>query len=277
MATTPEDVKARVALAYNHASDFYDHSANAFWNRYGRRTVERLNLLAGASVLDLCCGTGASALPAAVAVGEKGHVLAIDLAEDLLTLGRQKAAQLGLANIEFRAGDILTLDNAHEQFDYVICVFGIFFLPDSAIAAERMWSYVRPGGTLAVTVWGSGLFEPLNTAFWDAVRDVRPELHKSFNPWDRLGEVSLVRDLFASAGLPAPEIEFEAGTHPLSCGDDALALILGSGYRGVVAQLTPDERRRVERESCAKAMPAGPIDVRTDVIYATCRKPPLAV
>ena len=66
---TPTDAKARAAATYNAASDHYDDFANAYWDRYGRRTVDRLALRPGMRVLDVCCGSGASALPAAEAVG----------------------------------------------------------------------------------------------------------------------------------------------------------------------------------------------------------------
>lgn len=56
---------------YNAAADSYDHPANTFWDRYGRRTVDRLRLRRGDRVLDVCCGSGASALPAAEAVGSQ--------------------------------------------------------------------------------------------------------------------------------------------------------------------------------------------------------------
>ncbi len=66
--------------------------------------MSRLPLAAGASVLDLCCGAGASAIPAAHAVGQAGAVLGIDLAAPLLELPRDRADREGLANIEFRQG-----------------------------------------------------------------------------------------------------------------------------------------------------------------------------
>jgi SAM-dependent methyltransferase len=62
-----------------------------------------------------------------------------------------------------------------EPFDIVICVFGIFFLPDMAAAVAELWRLVRPGGALAVTVWGPRFLEPATTAFWDAVGAERPD------------------------------------------------------------------------------------------------------
>jgi ubiquinone/menaquinone biosynthesis C-methylase UbiE len=174
--STPEDASQRAAATYNAASDFYDHPANSFWARYGRGTVARLRINPGARVLDVCCGSGASAIPAAEAVGPQGFVLGVDLAENLLALARDKARNQGLNNIEFRVGDMLDLQA--NGFDVVICVFGIFFVPDMQGALAELWKHVRPGGRLAVTTWGPRFFEPVNTVFWNAVRVARPDLYK---------------------------------------------------------------------------------------------------
>ena len=69
---------------------------SVFWDRGGASAVQRINLTAGQSVLDLCCGTGASALPAARAVGPTCEVLGIDIAESLLAKARYRARQQGL-------------------------------------------------------------------------------------------------------------------------------------------------------------------------------------
>ena len=100
--TASNDAQARAAATYNAAADRYDDPANSFWERFGRKTVERLRPEAGSRVLDVCCGSGASALPAAQIVGPRGSVLGIDLAANLLELARRKAAARGLKN--FRRG-----------------------------------------------------------------------------------------------------------------------------------------------------------------------------
>ncbi|MGZ3814813.1 MAG: hypothetical protein ACXVA0_23975 [Mucilaginibacter sp.] len=63
------EAKTKAAAAYNAASDLFDHPANTFWDRFGRNTINRLDLKPGASVLD---GSGASVLPAAEQVGYAG-------------------------------------------------------------------------------------------------------------------------------------------------------------------------------------------------------------
>src|SRR5215469_3679295 len=97
--TDPAKLKAQVA--YNAASDHFDDEPLAYWARIGSRTVERLKLLAGGQVLDVGCGTGASAIPAATAVGPAGSVVGVDLADQLLDRARAKASRKGLTNVEF--------------------------------------------------------------------------------------------------------------------------------------------------------------------------------
>lgn len=99
------DTKARAAFTYNAAADCFDAPPLAFWERIGRRTVEKTSLAVGAYILDVCCGSGASALPAAEIVGPTGRVVGVDLAENLIHLARKKAQQRDLNNIEFRLGD----------------------------------------------------------------------------------------------------------------------------------------------------------------------------
>src|SRR4030095_8838904 len=101
--------KLKAETAYNAAADYYGADPLGFWARYGRRTVERLRLRRGAHVLDVCCGTGASALPAAQAVNPERQVSAVELAGELLKLGQAKAQTAGLQCVEFRRGDMTDL------------------------------------------------------------------------------------------------------------------------------------------------------------------------
>jgi 2-polyprenyl-3-methyl-5-hydroxy-6-metoxy-1,4-benzoquinol methylase len=59
----------------------------------------------------------------------------VDLADDLLVIARAKAEQCGYTIVEFRTGDLLDLDLPEAGFDAVVCVFGIFFVPDMQAAA----------------------------------------------------------------------------------------------------------------------------------------------
>lgn len=267
-----DDAKKKAASTYNAAADFYDHPANTFWNRYGRKTVERLRLARGERVLDVCCGSGAASIPAAEIVGPDGSVVGVDLAENLLTLARSKARKQGLTNIEFRTADMTQLPFDDSSFDVVVCVFGIFFVPDMEAALRELKRVLRTGGKVAITTWGPRFFEPATTAFWESVREVRPDLYKGFNPWDRISDVDAVSALLTSAGFETIEAVAESDVQPVNSPDDWWAMIMGSGYRGTVAQLDPADRQRVRLTNLDFINRTGIRSLESNVVYATAAK-----
>ena len=270
---TPSEAKIKAAKTYNAAADAYDLSANSFWDRFGQRTIDRLDLSSGARCLDVCCGSGGSAIPAAEKVAPNGSVLGVDLAERLLALARAKAARRGIENIEFRVGDMLDLGLPDGHFDAVVCVFGIFFIPDMPGAVRELWRMVAPGGVLAITTWGPRFFEPANTAFWDAVAAVRPELYKGFNPWDRISDPATLRAMLEEGGVHDVQVDSEIGVHALRSPEDWWAAVLGSGYRGTIEQLEPAEREQVRKANLASIRTHGVAAVEANVLYATAVKP----
>jgi SAM-dependent methyltransferase len=193
IATNPARLKA--AATYDAAADHFDAPALAFWDRHGRRTVALLGARAGDRVLDVGCGTGASAIPAAVAVGANGHVTGIDIAENMLARARAKAAAQGLNNTTFRLADMSASGLPDAGFDSVISVFSVFFVPDIERQVAELWRMLRPGGRLAVTVWARGAFDPGAAIFGEEVRRVRPDLPVAGRPWERLTDPDNLRRL----------------------------------------------------------------------------------
>jgi len=270
--TDSEDPKIKAATTYNSAADTYDDPANTFWNRFGRRTIERLELRPGVRLLDVCCGAGASAIPAAEAVGEQGFVLGIDLAENLLALARAKASSNGITNVEFRIGDMLDAKIPESPFDAVVCVFGIFFVPDMNGAVRTLLGHVESGGKLAVTTWGPRFFEPATTAFWESIRAVRPELYKGFNPWDRISDETSLRQLLIEAGAAKVEVQAETNSHQIPSPEAWWAAVLGSGYRGTIEQLTTEQREQVRTANFKYIRESGLKEVEANVVYAIASK-----
>jgi SAM-dependent methyltransferase len=268
------DIKAVSAATYAAAADHFDDAVLSFWERFGQETVARVGLRPGEGVLDACCGTGASALPAARAVGADGHVLGLDIAEPALELARAKARAQGLTNVDFRAADVEHSGLPPESFDAVVCVFGVFFLPDIAAAIAELWRLVRPGGTLAVTIWGPGFLEPGTTALWSAVGAERPDLVGAFHPWNRVTDPASLSHLFHQAGAKPPVVEAEPGTHPLARPEDWWTMVLGTGYRATIQQLEPAAAQRVRTSSVAWLRQHAVRELEANVIYARARKTP---
>jgi ubiquinone/menaquinone biosynthesis C-methylase UbiE len=263
----------RAAATYGAAADHYTAPTVGFWDRFGAETVRRLALPPGGAVLDVCCGAGASALPAARAVRPGGRVLGVDVAEPLLQIARRRAAAEGLDNVEFRCADATGTGLPDASFDAVVCVFGVFFAADMPAFVREMTRLTRPGGTVAITTWGSGVFEPANSLFWDAIRAQQPDLYKAYNPWDSVTTPAAVAELLAAAELADLTVEPAAGSHPLPRPEDFWDVVLGSGYRATVDALPPAGRGAV-RARVVEALRARAVDsIRTDVLYGAGRRP----
>jgi ubiquinone/menaquinone biosynthesis C-methylase UbiE len=263
----------RAARTYGAAADHYRRDALSFWDRFGAATVSRLPLAPGGTVLDLCCGAGASAIPAAHAVGTAGRVLGIDVAEPLLDLARARAVREGLINAEFRVGDATHTGLPGGRFDAVLCVFGVFFAADMAAFVAEMWRLVRPGGWLGVTTWGPGLFEPGNTVFWESVRAVEPSLYKAFNPWDEITTEAALADLLSRGGVHQPSVVAAAGQQHLDHPDRFWDVVLGSGYRATVSALGQEQRDLVRQRVLAELRSRNVSVLRTDVVFGTAQRP----
>jgi ubiquinone/menaquinone biosynthesis C-methylase UbiE len=259
----------RAERTYSAAADHFDRPALGFWDRVGTEAVQRINLTAGQSVLDLCCGMGASAVPAARAVGPTGQVLGIDIAEPLLVKARRRAEQEGLGQARFERADATNTGLPSGSFDAVVCVFGVFFVADMPAFVAEMWRMVRPGGRLAITTWGAGWLEPASTIFWDCVRVIEPTLHRAFNPWDSVTSVAAVEALFADGGATPVDAEAVSGQQELARPDDFWDMVLGSGYRATVDAMTADQQQALRLRVIDGIRADGIESVRTDVIHAS--------
>lgn len=266
-----DEAARRAQRTYEAAADTFDAPANGFWALTGLRTIGRLGLERGAHVLDLPCGSGASALPAAEAVGPTGSVVAVDLSAGLLELARAKARAAGLRNLRFLQADMRATGLPDRSFDAVVCVFGVFFVPDRPALMRELWRLVRPGGTLAVTCWGPHVLEPGATGFWDAVAGVRPDLVRGFNPWDDLVSVDQVVGLYASSGIDGARAELVEAAQELRSEDDWWDVVMGSGFRGTVEELDPSEAAAVRRANLAAMRGASSINV--SAVYGAAPKP----
>ena len=265
--------KLNAAATYNAAADHFDDEPLGFWARIGRRTIERLELPPGATVLDVGCGTGASALPAAEKIGPRGRLIAVYLAGRLLEIARQKAERQGFTNREFATADMEQLFYPDNHFDAVVSVFSIFFVSDMGRQPRELWRMVRPGGWLAITTWGPRFLEPGTSAWWNAVKDVRPDLVSASSPWDRIVESRALRDLLREAGIADVEIVAEDGHQTLRSPDDWWTIVLGCGFRWTVEQLGPDAAEQVRSANLAEVRRRNINAVETNAIFATARKP----
>ena len=117
----------------------------------GEALVARLGITAGMRVLDLGCGDGTTALPAARLGAD---VLGVDIASNLVAAGNRRAETEGLPNCRFQEGDASHLDDlADDMFDLVVTIFGAMFAPRPFDVAKEMVRVTRPGGRIVMGNW----------------------------------------------------------------------------------------------------------------------------
>lgn len=113
----------------------------------------------GERVLDVGCGTGATALPFAAAVapgGPKGgHVTGIDISEPMLEQCRKNLAAQGIANVSLLRADAQVHSFAPDSYDLLISRFGVMFFADPVAAFANLYTGLRRGGRLCMAVWAS--------------------------------------------------------------------------------------------------------------------------
>ena len=215
------------------------------WNPIGEATVAEAGLRAGERVLDVCCGAGSSAIPAARAVGAGGHVDAIDLAERLLDQGRAHARDL--PQLHFTHADATAWDTT--GYDVVQCVFGVFFLPDMDLAAARLAGLAAPGGRFVVTAWGEHAISPVPEILGEAVvaEGGAPQGSAGRGPGARINTPDKLRDWLSGLGLQDVRVVTFEHSMPL---DDTTswAIVMGSAMRmrlsGLAESLLPKVRAR---------------------------------
>jgi ubiquinone/menaquinone biosynthesis C-methylase UbiE len=237
---------------YDEAVSEYEDASSDFWRHLSDHTVRLLELQAGERVLDVPCGTGHSAVPAAARVGPSGRVVALDVSERMAQLVRGKAAAHGLGNLEVGVADMARLGPPDAPFDAVVCVLGIFFVPDMAAALRTLVSQVRPGGRIGVAVFGESFFEPLRTIFVEAVNHEAPDV-EVIEPWSRVRTEVELRELFTDAGLRNVAIEERVDHLPLVSAEDWWRIVMGSGLRAAVERLRQDAVDRV-RACCFESI-----------------------
>ncbi|GAA1296198.1 class I SAM-dependent methyltransferase [Saccharothrix xinjiangensis] len=229
----------RAALdAFEVGSAEFAEWAPLLWDPIGAEAVGITRPRPGERVLDVCCGTGSSAVPAARAVGPDGRVDAVDLAPTLLRAGARHAADL--PQLRFHHADATRWSPGDGlPYDRVQCVFGIFFLPDMDAAAARLAGLLRPGGTLTAVTWRQGSLDDVLGPLGRAVTEhtgtppTRPQAALQaarLDTGERLAE--WLRDL-GLAEVTVHEVAREVPITP----ELAWKLVVGSGARAALAGL----------------------------------------
>ena len=176
----------------------------------GEALVMTLGITGGLEVLDLGCGDGTTAVPAARL---EANVLGVDIASNLVEAGNARAQSLGLTNCRFQEGDASDLRALEDDsFDLVISIFGAMFAPRPFDVAKELVRVTRPGGRIVMGNWIPN--DPTLVAqilkISASYSPPPPEGFVSPMTW---GVEENVIERFVGAGVPAEKISFERDTY----------------------------------------------------------------
>jgi len=176
----------------------------------GADIIGKLQITKDLNILDLGCGDGTTAIPAA-RLG--ANVLGVDIARNLVVAGNKRIKEEGLTNCVIREGDATDLrELSNEQFDMVVSIFGAMFAPKPFDVAKEMVRVTRKGGRIVMGNWIPG--DPTLVAqilkISSAYTPAPPEGFISPMLW---GVESHVTERFGKAGIPAENISFVRDTY----------------------------------------------------------------
>lgn len=224
------------------------------------RIVELAAVQAGHRVVDLATGIGEPAITAARRVGARGRVVAIDHSSGMLAVARERAAALGLDNVlEFRIGDIESLEADEHGFDAALCRWGLMFVPDLDSAARGIRRALKPGARFATAVWSTPDKVPMISLAGDAMRELAglpPRQPDALDPF-RLADVSILTRALETAGFSEVSSEPLEVVFEFASTDEFARFRQGvsAPLRALLEQVTPEVRQKIIRAAADAAAP----------------------
>jgi ubiquinone/menaquinone biosynthesis C-methylase UbiE len=217
--------------------------------KVSRRLIELAEIKPGSRVLDIATGIGEPAITAAKQVGKNGHILATDISSQMLTIGKERAASLGILNmIEFREGDAETIELQSSTFDAVLCRWGLMFLPDLKAGLFNINRSLKEGGHLAASVWAAPVQDTLSDV---TMKTVMKETNSPPPPLGTPGPFSLsdeniLKNSFLTSGFKDLALERISVSFDFDSPADFTAFILETSGPLLKMITNQTHERRVE-------------------------------
>jgi SAM-dependent methyltransferase len=276
VASTDPPSRGWTAPSFADAQRWREISVPAF-RHVNEVLLRAAQLRPGLRVLDLACGAGAPAFDVASRVGPTGQVVATDISESALDLGRQLARARNAPNVEFQVADASALPFPDLSFDRVTCRFGVMYFPDLPQALRETFRVLRPSGRLAWLAWG-----PIEQPYFEAtaltvfrhsgLKSLPPEALQPF----RFGSGGILSRALESAGfLDVKETLHEV---PLRWPTTPEVLTeywwgqIAPPFQPVVDRLTPRQKEEAIAETTAefqRSFVDGQVQLTAKVILVT--------
>jgi SAM-dependent methyltransferase len=219
--------------------NYHEGLGPMFFEPYARDTAARVTLERGGRLLEIAAGTGIVTRHLLTRLPEGGHLVATDLGEPMLDVARANIA--ADPRLEWQVADACALPFTDNEFDGVVCQFGLMFFPDKPGALREMHRVSKPGTTIHVSVWGSLDQTPIARIAHDTIgmffpADPPPFYHVPFGLCDE----AVVRAFFESAGFDRVSCDVVDTTGESATADlAARGLVCGSPAFAQITQRDP--------------------------------------
>lgn len=205
--------------------DSWDEAAKG-WSRQADRLqsaalpvsewmLEQAQLLPGQRVLELAAGPGDTGFMAARLIEPGGRLICSDASAGMLDVARERAAEQGIANVDFKQLQLEWIDLATAEVDVVLCRWAVMLAVDPAAALRECRRVLKPGGRLVMAVWDLA----------------------EVNPW-----ATIIQRATVELGHSEPPAPGTPGMFALSAPGVLETLLQGSGFMDIVIESVPIAR-----------------------------------
>jgi len=158
MALSPQELDQRQREMWQRAAEGWGRHQEALREKtapVSRWLVDAIDPQPGERVLELAAGPGETGFMAAQRVGDEGRLLSSDQAQEMVEVAKRRAAELGLANVDFAVLDAQQMELEPASFDAVVCRWGYMLMGDPDEALRRTRKVLREGGRFAMATWAT--------------------------------------------------------------------------------------------------------------------------
>jgi ubiquinone/menaquinone biosynthesis C-methylase UbiE len=277
--STPEQAKLMMAGVFNRAAATYGQVGPGYFGYFGQRLVEQAGLAPGMRVLDVATGRGAVLFPAAQAVGPAGSVLGIDLAEEMVQATNAEIEQRGVLNARAQVMDADRLTFPEAAFDAITCAFSIFFLSDRDAVLRGFHRLLRPGGRLALSIWGEETRSEVARWRWydELVKRFGPSSSGSspLNPGREMDTPEQLAARLKGADFAEVSIQSETKAFPYTTPEDWWQERWSLFFRVALERLSPEALAVLQTEALAHArtmQAQGELITERNAVYVVAKK-----
>ncbi len=247
----------------------WDTHTMAFLQPAGDAIISMLSPKPHSTILDIAAGTGEPGLTLATMVPE-GRVVITDLSDDMLNVAREKIADRGLGNVEVLPADVSELPFDDNTFDAISCRMGFMFFPDMDLAAREMARVLKPGGTVATSVWNVPDKNYWVTAIMDVIKqkmEIPPPAPGAPGMF-RCAKDGIIADLFKSVGLTNVQQQLVDGSMSYDSIDTYWTMFneVGAPIVAAMSEASDELREEIRREVYANIetrLPTNPLVIGT--------------